>query len=489
MKFFISLLSTAAIFISLLTSTGMCTSPQYPEMMFIIDASGSMWGSAGKQSKIEAAKQVMNEIVPAIPAEVRVGLTAYGHNRKGDCNDIESLIPSGSNDRSGLLKKVMGLQPKGKTPMAAAIQNVADQLKNKEVETTIILVSDGEETCHKAPCAAVKKLKDAGVTFVLHVVGFGVTKEQKVQLSCMAAAGGGKYFSAADSASLLAALQTVEFEVVKKVEFEKAKTTTKKKSTGLGKIHIVIPEQGLRSLNAIKIIRTKDSKVLRTLKNIKSDAFYPLPAGSYELIAGFGNSNYQPDSEISYGTYEINGGETTEVQPGLFIINMAEALERIPAHRLSISRNDGSEFSLIQIAKSGNAFCFYLAKPLPAGDYTFTLAPEVGRDNKPKSPLFVSDVCTVPDGGECVITIDTGIVLKEAQDSSVNGWLLQTVGGDKTLLNIVKEGNGWALWRPYIVQPGTYQLSVLLKDMDEPLLVSDELTITKGDLLQFDTGL
>ena|GEM_PF-3244568 len=100
-------------------------------MMFIIDASCSMWGSAGKQSKIEAANQVMNKIVPAIPAEVRGGLTAYGHNRKRDCNDIESLVPSVSNDRSVLLNTVMGLQPKGKLSMAAAIQNVADQLENK----------------------------------------------------------------------------------------------------------------------------------------------------------------------------------------------------------------------------------------------------------------------------------------------------------------------------------------------------------------------
>ena len=50
--------------------------------------------------------------------------------------------------------------------------------------------------------------------------------------------------------------------MVKKVAFEKAKTTTKKKSTGLGKLKIVIPEQGLRSLNAIKIIRKKDNKVI-----------------------------------------------------------------------------------------------------------------------------------------------------------------------------------------------------------------------------------
>ena len=489
MRSFVSLLTTVIIFLSLLASTGAGTKLQYPEMMFIIDASGSMWNKTETQTRIGAAKQVMNEIIPSIPAEVRIGLTAYGHNRKGDCNDIETLIPSGSNDRNGLLQKVMALSPKGMTPMAAAIENVANQLKNKETETTIVLLSDGEETCHDSPCASVKRLKDSGIKFILHVIGFGVNSKQKEQLSCMAKAGGGEYFAATNYSSLLAAFKTVEKEVVKKVAFEKAKTTIKKKSTGLGKLRIVIPEQGLRSLNAIKIIRKKDNKVLRTIKHIKNDNTFPLPSGTYELIAGFGNSNYQPDSEVSYGIYEINGGETTEVKLGLFIINISEPLERIPAHRLTITKTDDSDFNITHIAKSGNAYHFYMPKPLLAGSYNFAVYPEMSRDNTPKAPLFVSDTCTIPEAGEYVVTIDTGIKVKEAQDSAVIGWQLQTIGGEKTILDIQKEGNGWALWRPYIVNPGSYQLSVILDGMDEPLLVSDELSIAKGELLEFDTGL
>ena len=489
MRSFISLLSTVVIFLSLFTATGAQAKTQYPEMMFIIDASGSMWSNTGNQTRMETAKQVMREIIPSIPAEVRIGLTAYGHNRKGDCNDIETLIPPGSDDRNGLLQKVMALNPKGMTPMAAAIENVANQLKNKETETTIVLLSDGEETCHDSPCAVVKSLKDSGIKFILHVVGFSVNSKQKEQLSCMAEAGGGAYFGAADYSSLLAAFKTVEKGVVKKVEFEKAKSTVKKKSTGLGKLRVVISEPGLRSLNELKIIRKKDNKVLRTLKNIKNDSTYPFPAGTYELIAGFSNSNYQPNSEVSYGIYEINGGETTEVKPGLLIINISESLERIPAHRLTITKTDEPDFNLTLIAKSGNAYYFYKPKPLLAGDYIFTVYPEMSRDKKPVAPLFISETCTVPEAGECVVTIDTGIKVKEAQDSSVIGWQLQTIDGGKTVLNIKKQGNGWALWRPYIVNPGSYQLSVILEGMDEPLLVSDELTIAQGELLEFDTGL
>ncbi|MEA3348105.1 MAG: hypothetical protein U9Q39_03490, partial [Pseudomonadota bacterium] len=119
----------------------------------------------------------------------------------------------------------------------------------------------------------------------------------------------------------------------------------------------------------------------------------------------------------------------------------------------------------------------------------FAVYPEMSRDKTPKAPLYVSDTCTIPEAGEYVVTIDTGIKVNQAQDSTVIGWQLQTIGGEKTILNIQKKGNGWALWRPYIVNPGSYQLSVILQGMDEPLLVSDELIIAKGELLEFDTGL
>jgi Ca-activated chloride channel family protein len=195
----------------------------FPEVMFILDASGSMWGKVGDKTKIEVAKEVMASAVTALPKEVRVGLTAYGHRKKGDCTDVEILIPAGSNDRQGLLKKVMSLSPKGKTPIAASIKMVAENLKNKENETTIILVSDGIETCHDDPCGVVKALKQSGIKFIIHVVGFGVDTKATEQLKCIASAGGGRYFGVADASALASAFEAVKEDVTVKVE--KAKTT------------------------------------------------------------------------------------------------------------------------------------------------------------------------------------------------------------------------------------------------------------------------
>ena len=72
--------------------------------------------------------------------------------------------------------------------MAASVRMVAEELKSKENETTIVLVSDGIETCDDDPCGVIKALKESGIKFILHVVGFDVDEKGKEQLNCMARA-------------------------------------------------------------------------------------------------------------------------------------------------------------------------------------------------------------------------------------------------------------------------------------------------------------
>ena len=87
-----------------------------------------------------------------------------------------------------------------------------------EEETTLVLVSDGKETCQGDPCALVKSLKGKGIKLKTHVIGFDVTDEEKQQLACIAEAGGGKYFTAKSADQLKLALGEVKREVVEKTE-------------------------------------------------------------------------------------------------------------------------------------------------------------------------------------------------------------------------------------------------------------------------------
>ncbi len=451
---------------------------EMPEVIFILDGSGSMWGSAGKIRKIEAAKEVMAKVVPSLPKEVGVGLTVYGHRRKGDCGDVEIMIPSGSTDRAGLLAKVQGISPKGMTPIAAAVKMVAEELKRREAETTIVLVSDGIETCDKDPCGVIKGLKGSGIKFILHVVGFGVDQKGKEQLTCLSDAGGGKYIQATDAGSLLAALETVKKEVAVKVE--EAKTTTVKAKTKLGKLKITMPASAVKTQGEIKIVRKRDNKVVKKAKPA-AEGTHPLLAGVYEIILQFNNTNYQPPSEASLGQFEVKGGEVTEVNLGALVINKAKGLGDATV-AIAVMRTD-SNTPFVRNDAGGNDYYIWKPKPLPAGTYDLGLV--YGRSPE----LFrVFKGIKIEEGKETVVTLDSGIQLKP--NPEIVSWQLSPKGQEKYILKVNRRwDNDWPLWKAFPVTPGQYDLAVFLKGMDEPLPAGEGIEIKKGEVLFFDPGL
>ncbi len=75
-------------------------------------------------------------------------------------------------------------------------------------KATVILVSDGKETCDLDPCEVGKALEAAGVDFTAHVVGFDIaTARDRQQLQCLAENTGGTYFNASNAAELSQALE------------------------------------------------------------------------------------------------------------------------------------------------------------------------------------------------------------------------------------------------------------------------------------------
>jgi Ca-activated chloride channel family protein len=211
----LSLLLCLAVVLSALAvaSKGCLAADAPPEsnLVFILDASGSMAAKVQNKVKMDIAKEVLSGLIKDLPAGINVGLVAYGHRQKADCNDVEELAPLSPFNKDELINKIKALNPKGKTPITISVRQVADNLATTEDGTTIILVSDGEETCGGDPCALVKELKESGVKFVMHVIGFDVGEKEKAQLSCIAQAGGGSYFAAKNAGELsLAARKTVE---------------------------------------------------------------------------------------------------------------------------------------------------------------------------------------------------------------------------------------------------------------------------------------
>ncbi len=192
---------------------------------FILDSSGSMWGRVEGRMKIDVARSVMKQVLSGIPSDVAVGLSAYGHRKKADCSDIEELASVRAGGAAFIAGKVDSLRPNGKTPLSEAIVKAAESVQSLPGEKTIVLISDGIETCDKDPCAVVRQLKESGARFVLHVVGFDVKESASSQLSCMAEAGGGRYFPAKNAEGLTKTLEAVRESVVEKKPLQTAVAT------------------------------------------------------------------------------------------------------------------------------------------------------------------------------------------------------------------------------------------------------------------------
>ena len=195
-----------------------------PRAVIIFDASGSMWGQINGKAKIEIARDALKNVVKEWNPNVELGLTVYGHRSKGDCNDIETVIPVGKIDKNNVIRTVMGIKPKGKTPISRSLRKVADEIKYTEEKATIILISDGKETCDPDPCGTAKELEKEGIDFITHVIGFNVDKKTSQQLKCIADATGGEYFSAKNAAALNKAMKVI----AKKVEVVEVKPEPKK---------------------------------------------------------------------------------------------------------------------------------------------------------------------------------------------------------------------------------------------------------------------
>lgn len=181
-------------------------SPQ--RIVYILDASGSMLAKVGTEEKMAIARKVLKDSIAKLPDTTQVGLIAYGHRRKNDCADIELLSALKPIDKAGLGQQIDALKPVGMTPISNSLQQAFDIVRSQTAggRTTVVLVSDGLETCKGDPCKLTRDAKQAGLEFILHVIGFDVGKVEVSQLECVAQAGNGLYLGAENAEELAAAL-------------------------------------------------------------------------------------------------------------------------------------------------------------------------------------------------------------------------------------------------------------------------------------------
>ena len=105
------------------------------------------------------------------------------------------------------------MNPAGKTPLTAAVEQAAEVLDYQKKPGLIVVLTDGEETCGGAPCELGKMLHANAVQLTVHVIGFRMkdfswTGEQSIiDVKCLAEQNGGLYINADAEQDLIEALE------------------------------------------------------------------------------------------------------------------------------------------------------------------------------------------------------------------------------------------------------------------------------------------
>ncbi|MEV7520067.1 VWA domain-containing protein [Streptomyces sp. NPDC091371] len=176
------------------------TAKEPPKVDLVLDVSGSMRANdIDGQSRMSAAKQAFNEVIDAVPDEVRLGIRTLGATYPGEdkalgCKDTKQLYPVGPLNRTEAKTAVATLAPTGWTPIGPALLAAAQDLEGGEATKRIVLITDGEDTCAPLdPCEVARDIAAKGIHLTIDTLGLVPDAKIRAQLTCIAEATGGTY--------------------------------------------------------------------------------------------------------------------------------------------------------------------------------------------------------------------------------------------------------------------------------------------------------
>lgn len=166
-------------------------------ILFVLDASGSMWARMETNNRINVAKNLLGKMVDSLEQFpfVEVGLRVYGHTSPKaarNCKDTRLEVPFGKRNAGTIKKKLSTITPKGTTLIAYSLTRAAyDFPSQRGWRNVVILITDGLEECDGDPCAVSEALQKQGVILRPFVIGVGGNDNFAAAFECV-----GRYFDA-----------------------------------------------------------------------------------------------------------------------------------------------------------------------------------------------------------------------------------------------------------------------------------------------------
>ncbi|MCX7861501.1 MAG: VWA domain-containing protein [Bacteroidales bacterium] len=184
--------------------------PTLTRILFVFDASQSMWAKWESDTRINIAKRLMIQLLDSLKGleNVELALRVYGHQKPvppQDCSDTRLEVPFKKNNIDEIKNVIQKLEPKGTTPIARSLEAAAlDFPKSTPSRNIVILITDGIEACDGDPCAVSIELQKQKIFLKPFVIGVGLDADFKKSFECV-----GQYFDAASEKQFQSALGIV----------------------------------------------------------------------------------------------------------------------------------------------------------------------------------------------------------------------------------------------------------------------------------------
>lgn len=208
--------------------------PSKPEpltrILFVFDASQSMYARWQSDMKITIAKNLMANLLDSLSEfkNLELALRVYGHQKNyppPDCYDTKLEVPFAPRNIPAIKNKILELTPRGTTPIAYSLQQTVNDFPPCDnCRNIIILITDGLEECGGDPCEASAELQKHGIAMKPFIIGIG--RDFKDAFNCV-----GTYFDASSETAFQKALNTVIQQALKTTTMQVNLLDSKKKPT------------------------------------------------------------------------------------------------------------------------------------------------------------------------------------------------------------------------------------------------------------------
>lgn len=165
-----------------------------PRILIVLDRSSSMinpWEGGISKAKVsnEFVLKLIDSIYRVNP-DVEFSLRVFGHQStvaENDCRDTRNEVPFRKDNRMQMEYRLDDIQPLGVTSIAYALKEAAD---NDLVDVahnaySIILITDGGESCGGDICAVMKRLARDKVFFRPYIVNLESSADVRASYACM----------------------------------------------------------------------------------------------------------------------------------------------------------------------------------------------------------------------------------------------------------------------------------------------------------------